>query len=179
MPTLTLIRVITRSINYISALLGALELSLVIDLMFPFLTPLNNKNKQKAFCCYCEEKSRSADTTGAHRAPKEWGRLRISLLWGCVQSTAPRAPCFGRAGCRAGGHPCHRVCGAWGHIWCGQSEVPGENQQELEAFRKRGGAVPLCCGTKPLGKCLACLLEMCLQWKAVSESLYSTLLNVF
>lgn len=61
-----LIRVIARSINYSSALLGSLELSRVIDLMLPFSTPLNNKNKQKPFCCSCEGKGRSANMTGAH-----------------------------------------------------------------------------------------------------------------
>lgn len=64
-----LIRVITRSVNYSSALLGTLELSLLIDLMLPFSTPLNNENKQKAFCCSCDRKDRSANTTGA----QGWG----------------------------------------------------------------------------------------------------------
>lgn len=61
--------------------------------------------------------------------------------------------------------------GAWGWVWCGQNGVPGENQQELEGFRKRGNAVPLCEGTKPLGKCLVDLLVTRLQQKAATGSL--------
>lgn len=83
-----LIRVITRSINYSSALLGSLELSLVTDLMLPFSTPLNNKTKQKAFCCCCEEEGRSANMTGAQEGGSQGEDLtplgcgtKGSLFW--------------------------------------------------------------------------------------------------
>lgn len=46
--TVMLISLITRPINYSSALLVAVEQSIAIDMVLPFSTPLQNNNKAAA-----------------------------------------------------------------------------------------------------------------------------------
>lgn len=71
-----LVSVITKLINYSSALMGALGQSAARDFVLPFSAPFK---KTTPFCCFSEEKGRIANMTGPRWSVEEEGkRMRSS-----------------------------------------------------------------------------------------------------